>query len=259
MPLTSPASVHLTGPPPESAADVQDLMDREKSIGSGLDSMSLSVSELQDLLEQAQALKGEGNKAFVIRPHTPATLQTAEDDYKRALGKLPNVPKHLPMPTLQDLAEKERIVEISDEEAEQISKDAAAGPVRCNTDNEIRDAKKVLWANLGAVYVAQGRDRDAVDACTRALHYDPTYQKALLRRASASEKLGSWAALTNAQRDYIALMGMLPASPAPGSADAQNLKQVEQGLKTLPAKIRAAKDKETNEAAAKMGQSSISS
>jgi tetratricopeptide (TPR) repeat protein len=221
--------------------------------------MSMSVSELQDLLDQATALKADGNKAFVIRPHTAATLKTAEEDYKRALGKLPNVPKHLPMPTLQDLAEKERIVEINDEEAEQIEKDQQAGPVRCNVDNEIRDAKKVLWANLGAVYVAQGRDREAVDACTRALHYDPKYQKALLRRASASEKLGTWSALTNAQRDYIALMGMLPASPLPGSADAQNLKQVEQGLKTLPAKIRAAKEKETNEATDKIGQSKISS
>lgn len=233
-------------------------MERERAIGGGLDGLSLSVSELQDALSRALALKDAGNKAFGVKPHTPAKLKEAGDDYARALGALPNVPRHLPRPSLEELADGPRLVEVSDEEAELIERDAQAGPLRCAADSDINDAKKVLWANLGAVFVAEHRYADAVAACTRALAYDPTYQKALLRRAAASEQLGDWTALTNAQRDYAALLGLLPASPMPGSADAQNLKTAENALKTLPARIRKAKDKGTDEAVNKMGKSSIS-
>lgn len=71
--------------------------------------------------------------------------------YLCALDCLPAVPKHLPPPTLDG----NRFAEISDEEAEQIEIDWETGAERVAVDNEIRDAEKALWGNLGAVYGQQ--------------------------------------------------------------------------------------------------------
>lgn len=92
--------------------------------------------------------KADGNKSFTSKP---PKLEAARDSYLSALDCLPAVPKHLPAPALDD----RRIVEITDEEAEQIELDWQTGAERVSVDNEIRDAQKALWGNLGAVYGQQ--------------------------------------------------------------------------------------------------------
>lgn len=93
-------------------------------------------------------LKADGNKNFTSKP---PKLEAARDSYLCALDCLPAVPKHLPPPSLDE----DRFVEITDEQAEQIERDWEAGPERVAVDNDIRDAEKALWGNLGAVYGQQ--------------------------------------------------------------------------------------------------------
>jgi tetratricopeptide (TPR) repeat protein len=152
------------------------------------------VPQLLALVDKALDLKAQGNKAFTSKP---PRLDLARDDYLRALDCLPPVSKHLPLPS----NDEERIREVSDEEAEQIELDFLAGPARIRADNAIRDAQKALWGNLGAVYSKQPtKDKETVDACTQALKFDPKYEKALLRRAAANERIGTWTSLVAAQR-----------------------------------------------------------
>lgn len=161
--------------------------------GTHIDGASLSSEQLLALVDKALKLKDAGNKAFTSKP---PQFDVARDDYLSALDCLPCVPKHLPLPAPHE----DRIREVTDEEAEQIELDFLAGPARIRADNAVRDAQKALWGNLGAVFSKQtGKDKETVDACTQALKIDPKYEKALLRRAAANERIGTWSSLVAAQ------------------------------------------------------------
>ncbi|KIY45356.1 hypothetical protein FISHEDRAFT_49252, partial [Fistulina hepatica ATCC 64428] len=71
-------------------------------------------------------------------------------------------------------------------------------------------ARSVLNANIGACFIKLGEHQDAVGACTQALLDDPHYVKALQRRASCNETIGSWSSLTSATEDYTTLLQELP-------------------------------------------------
>ncbi|KLT43675.1 hypothetical protein CC85DRAFT_243554, partial [Cutaneotrichosporon oleaginosum] len=191
------------------------------------------------LLDKALNLKADGNKAFTSKP---PKLEVARDNYLCALDCLPAVPKHLPPPKLDE----NRFTEISDEEAEQINLDWETGAERVAVDNDIRDAEKAIWGNLGAVYGQQKLYKEEVDACTRALSFDPHYVKALHRRASANEHIGTWSSLVSAQRDCQLLLSLLP----PDSTVAAN---VSKALDTLPQRIAAAQKREETEVGIKFG------
>lgn len=85
-----------------------------------------------------------------------------------------------------------------------------------------------------------------MEACTRALQLDPHYIKALHRRASANEHIGTWSALVSAQRDCQLLLTLLP----PDSTVATG---VSKALDTLPKRIGVARKREEAEIGVKMG------
>ncbi|KAL1409357.1 hypothetical protein Q8F55_003339 [Vanrija albida] len=213
---SSKGKARETSPTPAPTPDAADLEPEPESLESRLakldlkdlgDGSQFTVEELYTLLEAATQLKDAGNKLYTSRP---PKLDAARDDYLKALSYLPAAPKHLPPPSLDELAGGDRFREISDDEAEQIEADEAAGYERVTADLAIRDAQRAIYGNLGAVYAAQKKDKETVDACTKALTYDPTYIKALQRRAAANERIGTWNALAAAQRDLSALLVLLP-------------------------------------------------
>ncbi|GMK59743.1 hypothetical protein CspeluHIS016_0803490 [Cutaneotrichosporon spelunceum] len=224
---------HIPGP------DLKALLSKSREPGSQLNASSLTVPELRALVDKSLQLKKEGNSSFTSKP---PKLDAARDSYLCALDCLPAVPKHLPPPSLDE----DRFTEITDEEADQINLDNETGTVRVAADNDIREAQKALWGNLAAVYSQQKKYKECVDACNRALKIDPYYVKALHRRASANEHIGTWSALYSAQRDCQLLLSILP----PDSTVAAG---VAKALDTLPQRINAAKKREENEVGVKFG------
>ncbi|KAI0283303.1 hypothetical protein BGY98DRAFT_719170 [Russula aff. rugulosa BPL654] len=73
-----------------------------------------------------------------------------------------------------------------------------------------------------------------------ALQDDPSYVKALQRRAQCNEKIGSWSALSSAKEDYTKLVTLLPPS-SDQVAEAKRL------LRLLEPRIEEAQKRETGE------------
>ncbi|KAI9089597.1 hypothetical protein DFS34DRAFT_385940 [Phlyctochytrium arcticum] len=97
--------------------------------------------------------------------------------------------------------------------------------------------RAVYQANIAACYMQQS----TVAFCTEALKGNPTYIKALSRRASANEKIGSWASLTDALKDYQKIQSL-------GAADAT----VKRALSSLPGRITVQQEKEKDEMLGKL-------
>lgn len=68
-------------------------------------------------------------------------------------------------------------------------------------------SNSVLYCNRAACWYKLGQWEKSLDDCNRALTFQPTYTKALLRRAASNTKLEKWA---DAVRDYEVLREELP-------------------------------------------------
>lgn len=219
----------------------------------------------QDLLCQATEFKQQGNTHFTS---SPPSLDKAMSCYKTALDHLPitsftraRAPARSPTSGPPDLSQspvplipdQPGIFELSEEQAEAIEKEEEAKILKAAEDaqpdvkarrkveSEIEDLKKVIWANLGAIHVKNGNDKEAANACSEALKIDPDYVKALFRRGEANERIGTWTSLTQAQEDYNRLITILPS---PSSAMTRHARQA---LLRLPTKIGEQQNKEKDE------------
>jgi len=105
---------------------------------------------------------------------------------------------------------------------------------------ECARARAVMNANIGACHVKLGDHKEAVKSCTHAILDDPTYIKALQRRATSNEQINSWTSLTSAQEDYTALLELLPSS-------SPQVFEVKRSLQLLKPRVEAAQKRETGE------------
>ncbi|KZV98904.1 hypothetical protein EXIGLDRAFT_763134 [Exidia glandulosa HHB12029] len=128
---------------------------------------------------------------------------------------------------------------------------------------ECKTLRAVLYANVAACRAKQGDDKAVVELCTQALLDDPKYAKALLRRAAANEKIGTWSAmdaanagtsrfrrccasaLTHGRLDYTTLLTIYPES----SREASDIRRAQ---RQLTPRLEAAKKKEMDEMVSKM-------
>ncbi|KAG0173436.1 hypothetical protein DFQ28_008388 [Apophysomyces sp. BC1034] len=104
--------------------------------------------------------------------------------------------------------------------------------------------RAVYFANIAACHLKMENYKDARDMCTQALELDPGYQKALLRRAQANEKMGSYTSMTDALEDYKQLQTL---------ADTEYIrKEYKQAQARLPPRIKAQMEKEKEEMLGKL-------
>jgi hypothetical protein len=80
--------------------------------------------------------------------------------------------------------------------------------------------------------------------CTQSLTLDPTYTKALLRRAQANEKIGTSTAMTEALEDYKKLKE--------SSQDSYTQTTCQRAERELPGKIKAKMEQEKEEMMGKL-------
>ncbi|KAJ3480878.1 hypothetical protein NLI96_g8049 [Meripilus lineatus] len=189
-------------------------------------------------IQLADDLKQEGNEHFRAKRWDEALAA-----YRTALGQLPKRAasssakgKH---PEGPDEPEGE-----GDGDSVALSETSAKGDISNLSDSEKESAKarSILNANIGACY---GDHKEAVASCSEALHDDPSYVKALQRRATSNEHLDTWSSLSSAQEDYNTLLTLLP----PSSAQTGDIRR---SLLQLKPRIEAAQKKETEEMMGKL-------
>ncbi|KAF9787136.1 TPR-like protein [Thelephora terrestris] len=155
-------------------------------------------------LEEAERLKQEGNNHFRSKAWEEALAH-----YRSALGYLPRREHEPPREPTEPSGQPDlEVVGLSPSEA------PSATPPQPNIGEtpEMVKMRAVLNGNVAACYVQLGEHNKVVEACTEALADDPTYVKALQRRAASNEAIASWSALTSAQEDYRTLLKLLPES-----------------------------------------------
>jgi hypothetical protein len=88
--------------------------------------------------------------------------------------------------------------------------------------------------------ITQSLYKEAVESATEALKDNPDNVKAIQRRATANEKLGTWTSLTSALDDYNYLS---KSSNTPKAS----LPAIRQAQRSLPQRIEERKGEETKE------------
>ncbi|KAF5337138.1 hypothetical protein D9611_003355 [Ephemerocybe angulata] len=136
----------------------------------------------------------------------------------------------------EDSLEDETHKHAGEEDVDKEEEGIAMGEVE---GKEVAQLRSVLHANIGACHVKLGEHKQAVEACTKALKDDPTYIKALQRRAASNDILDTWSSLTAVQDDYNVLLSLIQ----PTSQKAE----IESKLRKLKPRLEAAQKRETSE------------
>ncbi|EIM83355.1 TPR-like protein [Stereum hirsutum FP-91666 SS1] len=258
-------------PPPRSPSPTSHSDDHEDEIPEE----PQTDEDIQTCLRDAEALKVEGNDHF-----RASRWNEALASYRSALGRLPRR-KFVERKTKEgargrkkwDIKGKGREDGDEDEEKAKESVDAAVSsssvqaepgeasgaaeekedkaeekeePVKLSPlEMECAKARSVLNANIGACHIKLKENAAAVEACTEALLDDPSYIKALQRRAQCNEALNTWSSLTKAQEDYTTLLDLLPDS-------SPQLRDVNRALTRLGPRIEVAQKQELEEMMGKL-------
>ncbi|KAF8683256.1 Tetratricopeptide repeat protein [Rhizoctonia solani] len=200
--------------------------------------IEFTEEEILDLLSRAELSKSQGNKLYV-----EDRWEEAKEHYKHGLTCAPKRKHSPPKPTPN--GREGRLDPRSSTEPESRPPEAESSSSEELSELEKKSAslRAQLNCNVGACCVKLGDHEGAVKACTEALIDDPKYVKALQRRASSNELIGSWSALTSAESDYTTLLELLPPS-SKGS--------VRVALTRLKPRVQEAKEKETAEMMGKL-------
>ncbi|KAI7899475.1 uncharacterized protein BX663DRAFT_521029 [Cokeromyces recurvatus] len=104
--------------------------------------------------------------------------------------------------------------------------------------------RAIYFANIAACHLKQNEYKEARDMCVQALKLDPTYQKALLRKAQSNEKIDTYTSLNEALEDYKKLHKI--------TKDPYSLRQCQRAEKELPIKAKIKMEKEKEEMLGKL-------
>jgi len=105
--------------------------------------------------------------------------------------------------------------------------------------------RSILNANIAACHVKLGDHAASVQSCTDSLLDAPTYAKALHRRATSNDAIGTWSSLSAAEKDYRTLLDTLPSS-------SPLLPSIRSSLTTLHPRLERAQKAETDEMISKL-------
>ncbi|GAA6012685.1 hypothetical protein JCM8202_003412 [Rhodotorula sphaerocarpa] len=192
-------------------------------------------SELRDLLDRATRLKEDGNREF-----GQGRWEMAIETYREGLAELPSTRAPDPPPSLKG---KEKAVE-ADTDGGATSGHGVTEDERAELD-ECRELRAMLSANVAACHLKLQRWKEAVSACDEALESRQDYVKALHRRATANEAIGSWSSLQSALDDWNKLETLPEAPPSLGA-------QIKAAQRRLPEQIKVQQEKEKEEVLGKL-------
>lgn len=212
---------------------------------------------IEHLIASIEKLKTDGNLHFSKR-----NWQNALNMYNEALLELPPISK---IPSVLEGSEQKTVPSVETEGFSDDSNDwinggaqepkqgpskeskleSQTGPESSTLDPRLCNLRATLNANSAACHLKLEDWKSAVEASTASLRDDPTYQKALHRRAQGNEKLDTWASLQSALDDFNTLAS-LPDLPA------TLRKEIKSAQARLPSLISERSEKEKAEMMAKL-------
>ncbi|KAF9165980.1 hypothetical protein BGX21_000446 [Mortierella sp. AD011] len=158
----------------------------------------LALSEDEELFDEASRYKATGNQLFGQGNYTEALRY-----YQLALTTCPSkAMTSVSKDTATDSDQSEQREEQEEQEAE-ISSEAAALTAKFKAE------RAVYHANMGACHIKLKEYQKAIDGCTAALELDPSYIRALQRKAQAEEMLATFASMTQAKEDHERVIEIL--------------------------------------------------
>ncbi|TFK30627.1 hypothetical protein FA15DRAFT_699067 [Coprinopsis marcescibilis] len=198
-------------------------------------------------IQDAHDRKSDGNDHFRLSNWNEALVL-----YRAGLNRLPKSietsEKVTSLPEGDEYSEQEIQVTGEQTSAVNISTSESLEPgLTAEEELELTKLRAVLHANIAACHVklnVEGEHKESVAACTEALKNNPSYEKALQRRASSNEAINTWSSLTAAQEDYETLKTLVQ-SPSQKAG-------IESKLSSLRPRLEAAQKNETAEMIDKM-------
>ncbi|KAG0352571.1 hypothetical protein BC939DRAFT_287472 [Gamsiella multidivaricata] len=151
------------------------------SIGENLDVTTplanLQLSEDEELFQEASGYKAKGNQSFGQGNYTEALKY-----YQLALTTCPS-----PKPAAP-------------------STDSTPTGIQSNANQQVTDKYKaeraVYHSNMAACHIKLKEYQAAIEGCTAALELDPSFTRALQRKAQAEELVGTFSSMNQAKEDH---------------------------------------------------------
>ncbi|KAG0288614.1 hypothetical protein BGZ96_007597 [Linnemannia gamsii] len=166
----------------------------------------LELSEDEELFEEASRYKATGNQAFGKGDYTEALKY-----YQLALTTCPSTPSSSPATSASDADQDSNDTSTGDEpdKDSSIRKSAIDKKISTETATKYRTEQAVYHANMAACHIKLKEYQLAVEGCTAALELDPSYTRALQRKAQAGELLGTFASMNQAKEDHLKVVETL--------------------------------------------------
>ncbi|CAO3568453.1 unnamed protein product [Mortierella alpina] len=163
---------------------------KERELTASLDKLELTEDE--ELFEEATRYKSEGNRYFGQGNYSEALKY-----YQLALTTCPSGPAKIEPGSADDV------------DAQQRHSNEQESVVWKHSRNKYRSEQAVYHANMAACHIKAKEYQLAIEGCTAALDLDPSYMKALQRKAQAEELQGTFTSMNQAKEDHQQVINTL--------------------------------------------------
>ncbi|KAG0302324.1 hypothetical protein BGZ97_002401 [Linnemannia gamsii] len=166
----------------------------------------LELSEDEELFEEASRYKATGNQAFGKGDYTEALKY-----YQLALTTCPSIPSSSSATSASDDDQDYKLNNNGDDPNKEssFSKSTIEKKVSTEIATKYRTEQAVYHANMAACHIKLKEYQLAIEGCTAALELDPSYTRALQRKAQAEELLGTFASMNQAKEDHLRVVETL--------------------------------------------------
>ncbi|KAG0033914.1 cytochrome c oxidase subunit 1 [Podila clonocystis] len=176
---------------PQTKTAPQDAKVEELNIAASMEKLELTEDE--ELFEEASQYKATGNQQFGQGNYTEALKY-----YHLALTTCP---------ASTSTSEKEESDETTDPEKESNGSKPESPKIPTTTttttaSNKYKAERAVYQSNMAACHIKLKDYQQAIDSCVTALELDPTFMRALQRKAQAEEMQGTFASMNQAKEDH---------------------------------------------------------
>ncbi|KUI54490.1 Tetratricopeptide repeat protein 1 [Cytospora mali] len=214
--------------------------------------VKFSPEEEAELLQEANAHKTEANALFNSGKYDAAIAKYDEAvsvcpnylDFELAVLKSNVAACNLKLEEWKDAISTATaaIDKLDKLETRLAEEEKAAAEAKAKEEEEVEEEIISAGAETAGPPVSHEEQEDPEEVARKKKREDikRIRYKALIRRARARSEAGGWSNLSGAEEDYKTLSRMDNVTPS-------DRKIVQQQLRTLPAKVKAAQEKETTE------------
>ncbi|KAF9393099.1 hypothetical protein CPB97_000001 [Podila verticillata] len=177
---------------PQTETTHQDAKVEELNIAASMEKLELTEDE--ELFEEASRYKTTGNQQFGQGNYTEALRY-----YQLALTTCPasTSPTSDKDENDDEASDPEKVTGSKPESPRIPTTDSAT-----TTYTKYKAERAVYHSNMAACHIKLKEYKEAIDSCVTALELDPTFMRALQRKAQADEMQGTFASMNQAKEDH---------------------------------------------------------